>query len=121
MLNLHLQNQQPTLAVLLTPYRISLFPNSLVTALLSSSRHLAILYTLVKSQNDFISSEELAEKTMSSVRTAKSDIAMLNNVLKAEHIGSIESRRTGEHGSVRVLSAYTERNTLHSRLHCRRK
>ena len=85
------------------------------------NRHLAILYTLVKSQDDFISSEELAEKTMSSIRTVKSDISMLNNVLKAEHIGSIESRRTGEHGSVRVLSAYTERNTLHSRLHCRRK
>lgn len=61
---------------------------------IEKNRHLAILYTLVKSQNDFISSEELAEKTMSSVRTVKSDIAMLNGALKAEHIGSIESRRS---------------------------
>lgn len=31
---------------------------------------------------------------MSSIRTIKSDIALLNSALKAEHTGSIESRRS---------------------------
>ncbi len=61
---------------------------------IEKNRHLIILYTLMNSQDAFISSEYLAEKTMSSVRTIKNDIAMLGGMLKEEQIASIESRRS---------------------------
>lgn len=61
---------------------------------IGKNRHLTILYTLIHSQDVFVSSEQLAEKTMSSVRTVKSDIAMLAGALKEENIAVIESRRS---------------------------
>ncbi len=61
---------------------------------IGKNRHLTILYTLMNSQETFVSSEQLAEKTMSSVRTIKSDIAMLAGALRDENIAVIESKRS---------------------------
>ncbi len=61
---------------------------------IEKNRHLIILYTLMNTQDDFVSSEQLAEKTMSSVRTIKNDIAALGSMLAEEKIASVESRRS---------------------------
>lgn len=61
---------------------------------IEKNRHLTILYTLIHSQDVFVSSEQLAEKTLSSVRTIKNDIAVLGDMLKAEQTAYIESRRS---------------------------
>ena len=61
---------------------------------IGKNRHLTILYTLMNSGDVFVSSEQLAKKTMSSVRTIKSDIAMLSAELKVGNIARVESRRS---------------------------
>ncbi|MDO4416296.1 MAG: HTH domain-containing protein, partial [Erysipelotrichaceae bacterium] len=48
----------------------------------------------MNSRDTFVSSEQLAERTMSSVRTIKSDIAMLADALRYENIAVIESKRS---------------------------
>ena len=61
---------------------------------IEKNRHLTILYTLMNSRDTFVSSEQLAERAMSSVRTIKSDIAMLADALRYENIAVIESKRS---------------------------
>lgn len=58
------------------------------------NRHLTILITLFKSGDTYVSSQDLALKTMASIRTIKSDVSYLNNSLRYEQIAMIESKQS---------------------------
>ena len=84
---------------------------------IEKNRHLIILYTLMNAPDVFVSSEQLAEKTMSSVRTIKNDIAVLGGVLSKENIASVESRRSQGYRIVPLdpqkYADFTERVQIH--------
>lgn len=61
---------------------------------IEKNRHLTILSVLIKKGDEYCSSDFLAQKAMVSVRTVKSDIPVLNQLLKEDGSARIESLKS---------------------------